>query len=118
MNKPTPAEQGLKAALRASMAINGDPFKKEGPMPEDDTEQLRLPRVTLDFKIPLWGIVCAGTGLVWSLVAMYFQLAQVSSQMVAMQELLKANNAAMVQLTSEQVLLKYRIEKLESGAKS
>lgn len=77
--------------------------------------QVRLPRVTIDLKVPLWGIVSAGAGLVWSLVAMYFQLAQVASQMADMQRLLQANNAVMVQLTSDQALLKYRVEKLEAA---
>ncbi len=75
---------------------------------------VRIPGVAVEWKVPLWGLVTAGGGLVWSLVAMYFQLAQVSSQMADMQALLRANNATTIQLTNEQALLKYRVEKLES----
>lgn len=81
-----------------------------------DQDGLRLPRVTIDLKIPLWGLASAGTVMVWGLVNMWFTLATLSTQMADMQALLKANNAATLQLTSEQSLLKYRIEKLEAAA--
>ena len=118
----TPGERNAKAALRASMAINGDKFKNEGgPMAdkssETDAEQMRLPRVTVDLKIPLWGLASGGGALLWGLVNMWFTLNSLAAQMTDMQALLKANNAATVSLASEQALLKYRIEKLEASAK-
>ena len=83
---------------------------------QDQEDTMRLPRVTVEWKIPLWGVVSAGGGLVWSLVAMYFQLTQVSQQMAEMQALFKTSSAATVQLASDQALLKYRVEKLEAAA--
>lgn len=115
----TPGEHNAKAALRASMAINGDKFKKEGgPMADKriDAEQTRFPGVTVEWKVPLWGLASGGGVLLWGLVNMWFTLNSLSAQMADMQGLLKANNAATMQLASEQALLKYRLEKLEAAA--
>lgn len=77
--------------------------------------QVKLPRVTIDLKVPLWGLVTAGTVLVWAMVSMYFELASVSKTVLAMQSDLKANNAATLQYQREQDLIKYRLEKLEAS---
>lgn len=83
--------------------------------PVQDEDQVRLPRVTLDLKVPIWSVGIALAGLVWSLVSMYFQLSTMSAQMADLQLLLKASNTQTVQLAAEQALLKYRIEKLENA---
>ena len=114
----TPGEQNAKAALRASMAINGDKFKNEGgPMADKQADSMRLPGVTVEWKVPLWGLASGGGVLLWGLVNMWFTLNSLAAQVADMQALLKANNAATVSLASEQALLKYRIEKLEASAK-
>ena len=68
----------------------------------------------VDFRIPLpWllgGFVMAA-GL---LIGMYYQLQAVSEQLRDVQVTLKASNQALIQLTADQALLKYRVEKLES----
>jgi len=83
-------------------------------MDEQQSNEVRLPRVTLDLKVPIWSVGISFAGLVWSLVSMYFQLSALSGQMADLQLLLKANGTQTVQLAAEQALLKYRIEKLET----
>lgn len=68
----------------------------------------------VDFRIPLpWllGGFLMAAGL---LIGMYYQLQAVSEALRDVQVTLKANNQSLIQLTAEQALLKYRVEKLES----
>lgn len=86
-------------------------------MADKQADSMRLPGVTVEWKVPLWGLASGGGALLWGLVNMWFTLNSLAAQMTDMQALLKANNAATVSLASEQALLKYRIEKLEASAK-
>jgi hypothetical protein len=89
--------------------------EREAAMPPApiDEGQARLPRVTVDLKIPLWGLASAAVIVVWGLVSMYFKLTNVSESVISMQADVRAFNAATTQFASEQALIKYRVEKLE-----
>lgn len=81
---------------------------------QQDAQQVRLPRVVVDFKIPLpW--LLGGTGvLVWGLIGMWFKLAALTDNVNELQIAVKAGTATTIQYASEQTLIKYRIEKLEA----
>jgi hypothetical protein len=85
------------------------------PKTDFDGDGLRLPRVTIDLKVPLWAIASAAASVLWALVSMYFQLATMGSQMAEMQALLKASNASTIELARAQALVEYRLTKLEAA---
>lgn len=106
------AEDQARAALRESMRINGDVRKGRDVDTRDDG--MRLPRVKIDLSIPVWGLATGGVVVVWGLVSMYFTLQDVSGKVSDLQATVRASNTATIQLASDQALLKYRVEKLES----
>ena len=87
----------------------------ENTRPDDEAgQQMRLPRVVVDFKIPLpW--LLGGTGvLFWGLIGMWFKLAALDESVAELQIAVKAGTATTIQYASEQTLIKYRLEKLEA----
>lgn len=79
-----------------------------------DAQQMRLPRVVVDFRIPLpWLLGGAGV-MFWGLVGMWFKLAALTDNVNELQIAVKAGTATTIQYASEQTLIKYRIEKLEA----
>lgn len=79
-----------------------------------DAQQMRLPRVVVDFKIPLpWLLGGAGV-MFWGLVGMWFKLAALTDNVNELQIAVKAGTATTIQYASEQTLITYRIEKLEA----
>jgi hypothetical protein len=91
------------------------PTKEPEAMPQNDLDSttVRLPRVTLDLKVPIWAVGSAFAGLVWALVSMYFQLMTQSTQLAEMQALLKQSSSMSFSTAGDMALLRYRIEKLE-----
>lgn len=81
---------------------------------DQDGQQVRLPRVVVDFKIPLpWLLGGAGV-LFWGLIGMWFKLAALGESVAELQISVKAGTATTIQYASEQTLIKYRLEKLEA----
>lgn len=85
----------------------------EQPIAAENTI-VRLPRVTLDLKVPIWAVGSAVAGVVWALFSMYFQLMAQSQALLEVQALLKANNQTTVQMQIDIALMKQRLEKLEA----
>jgi uncharacterized membrane protein (DUF106 family) len=79
--------------------------------------QARLPRVVVDLKIPMWGLMSAAAVLAAGLINMYITLIDVSSKMSEMQGTVKATNGETIKMAQEQALIKYRLEKLEAKEK-
>jgi len=81
---------------------------------QQDGQQMRLPRVIVDFRIPLpW--LLGGAGVVfWGLVGMWFKLVALDDNVAELQIAVKAGTATTIQYASEQALIKYRLEKLEA----
>lgn len=113
-----PGEKHAKEAMRGSMLLNGDKFKKqqEGEMPHkpEESNEARLPRVSVDLRIPLWGIASGATVFLAGLVNMFFTLQSLSTQVAEMQALLKSSSAQTTHMAADLALMRYRIEKLES----
>lgn len=80
-----------------------------------DDGMARLPRVSIDFKIPLWGIMGSLAVFLTGLASMYFQLARVADDVTEMKATMKVNNSTTIQFAQEQALLKFRVEKLEEN---
>lgn len=83
------------------------------PKEHDNTYQ--FPRVSMDLKVPLWGVMgVVGTG---ALIAafMYFQLARIAEDVIELKATLKASNAQTIELAREQAITKFRVDKLESS---
>lgn len=85
---------------------------REGKAPDGAVALMRM----VDFRIPLPWLMSGFIVGIMALVGMYYQLQSVSEALRDMQVTLKANNSSLIQLTAEQALLKYRIEKLEAHA--
>lgn len=82
--------------------------------PAQDESTGRLPRVVVDFRIPLpWLLGGAGV-MFWGLVGMWFKLAALTDNVNELQIAVKTGTETTIQYASEQTLIKYRIEKLEA----
>lgn len=85
------------------------------PVPEDEGA-VRLPRVSIDLKLPLWGILSAAAIGIAGLLSTYNQVARVGEDMQELKAQLKANNSQTIQFAQEQALLRFRVEKLEQSS--
>lgn len=84
------------------------------PTPQQYNDgEVRLPRVSIDPRLPLWGLLGAAAALVMGLVGMYYQLDQVGKDVIELKATVRANNAETIKFAQEQALLKFRVEKLE-----
>lgn len=74
-------------------------------------------RVTIDYSVPLWGVLCVlGVGLL-ALIGMYFNGLQTQKSVEELQILMKSGNQSVIVLSSEVNLLKFRVETHESTLK-
>lgn len=67
----------------------------------------------LDFKIPLWGVLCALGAAAFFIVSMYFTTNQTARDVAELQILTKAGNTQVTSLAGEQALLRFRMENME-----
>lgn len=81
---------------------------------DKDADKAHLPQISIDLKLPLWGLVTFAGAVVWGCVSMYFTLNDVSNKVSELQGSVKSANANAITLTSEQALIKFRLEKLEA----
>lgn len=80
---------------------------------ESESTQVRLPRVAVEFKIPLqWLLGLAGV-LLWGLVSMYFKLGSLDENVAELKQSVKTFNAQTNQFAMEQALIRQRVDKLE-----
>ena len=110
------AERDLRDAVKKGSTEMSPPKfedRREADRREDD--RMRLPSVTIDFRVPLWQIVASGGFFVSSLIGMYYQLAELSRNVIELQATVKANNAQVIEFAREQGIMKYRLEKLEAS---
>jgi hypothetical protein len=85
------------------------------PTPKQDEGSLQLPRVSIDMKLPMWGLVTAAVIALSCLIAMYYRLDQVGRDVNEMQLALKATNATTIQFAQDLAVMKFRMDKLEQG---
>lgn len=106
----------LSEILRNDMREQGFPLKKGSsmaPAPKHDEGAVQLPRVSIDFKVPLWSLVVVAAIGVTSLVAMYYQLQQVGIDVNEMKSTVRTVNSSTIQLAQDLAVLKFRMDKLE-----
>lgn len=78
---------------------------------QDDA--FRLPRVTIDLKVPLWSLMTVAAIAFSGLVGMYYQLDQVGRDVVDLKATLRAVNSDTIKFAKEQAVLEFRVQKLE-----
>lgn len=83
--------------------------------PSQEDEAVNIPRVAIDFRLPLPWLLGGAAVVLWGVVGMYFQLRSLSEIVGSMQADVKATNATVVQFASEQALIKFRLDKLEAA---
>lgn len=75
-------------------------------------------RVTIDYSVPLWGVLSVvGAGLL-VLVGMFFNGLQTQKAVEELQILMKSGNQSVTVLNSEVNLLKFRVETIDSSVKA
>ena len=67
----------------------------------------------IEFKLPLAWLLSIAAALVWVLIQQYFTLTALVVSVNDLQTSVKAFNQTTITLTSEQALIKYRLENLE-----
>jgi hypothetical protein len=84
-----------------------------GTQPQQHTST----RVTIDYSVPLWGVLCVlGVGLL-ALIGMYFTGLQTQKAVEELQILMKSGNKSVTVLSSEVNLLKFRVDTHDSTLK-
>jgi hypothetical protein len=74
-------------------------------------------RITVDYSVPLWGVLTViGAGLL-TLVAMYFTGMQTQRSVEELQILVKSGNTSVAVLSGEVALIKFRVDGHEAVLK-
>lgn len=118
----TQAEREARAALRASMEMNGDLMKGERQMAAGRNDnEAKLPRVAIDMKVPLPVILGAVLTLAGGGISMYYKLNSVADAVTDMRATMTSNVAAqaaqaaeLTNVKSDLNLLRYRLDKVEA----
>lgn len=86
------------------------------PIQDEDSQSAAqgLTRM-IDFRIPLPWLLGGFSAIGWALVSMWFSLNQLVRDVAEMQATVKAGNTQAVAVAGELALLKFRVDKLESG---
>ena len=66
--------------------------------------------VTMDFKLPLWGVISAAGGGFVMMVGMFFNVATLTQGVKDLQITVQAGNTAYSSLASRVTLLEFRME--------
>ena len=75
-------------------------------------------RVTIDYSVPLWGVLSVvGAGLL-ALIGMYFSSLQTQEAVKELQILVKSGNNSVNLLDREVVLLKFRVDGHDASIKN
>lgn len=75
-------------------------------------------RVTIDYSVPLWGVLSVvGAGML-ALVGMYFNGLQTQEAVKELQILMKSGNSSVTVLNSEVNLLKFRVDTIDASVKA
>lgn len=82
-----------------------------------DTQPGDLPRITrvIDMKLPLNWLLTVAFSLALLIGGMYFQLRQLSEDMVDLKIVVKAGNGSQATIQGELAIMKFRIENLEAA---
>ena len=73
-----------------------------------------IPPITLDFRIPLWGLIGAAGGGFVLFASLYFSVQSLTEAVRELQITVKTGNTSVMTLQSEQSLIKFRVGTNES----
>ena len=70
--------------------------------------------ISVDFQLPLWGLLCAaGVGCLM-IAGLYFNVQALTTAVTELQITVKAGNSALVSVASENAMQNYRLGAIES----
>jgi hypothetical protein len=84
---------------------------------DQDTTTVSLPRVSVDFKIPLWGIMGAAAIFLTGLASMYMQVGRVAEDVLELKAYARTANGTTLEFAKAQARLEARIERVEEQQK-
>ena len=90
--------------------------RKESQMAQQQDDALRLPRVTIDLKVPLWSLVTVAAMGVIGVVGMYYKMDQLATKVIELEATQRAVNSEIIKFAKEQAVLEFRVQKLEQGS--
>jgi hypothetical protein len=79
----------------------------------DDSSE-RGTRIVVDFKLPLWGILCASGVAVLMVIGLYFTVQALTEAVKELQVTVKAGNVALIAVSAENALQNYRLSAIEA----
>jgi hypothetical protein len=85
-----------------------------------DTQPTDLPRITrvIDMKLPLNWLLTVAFSLALLIGGMYFQLRQLSEDMVDLKIAVKTGNGSQATIQGELAILRFRVETIEAERKA
>lgn len=80
-------------------------------MTPTSTPPAELPgaRISIDLKMPLWGMICAAGGGFALFASLYFSVQALTEAVRELQVTVKTGNTSVMTLQSEQSLIKFRV---------
>jgi hypothetical protein len=120
----TPGEDFCKQALGWSMRhqdvhdvpLHAQTEERDCPMGDQSIDDgvTKLPRISIDFKVPIWALISVVGVAVLGGMKMYFTMEDVQQKVGELRVYTEGQRAWQANYSSEQALIKYRIEKLET----
>ena len=71
-------------------------------------------RISVDFKLPLWGLLTSFSLACLMLAGLYFNVQGLTVAVTELQVAVKAGNAALVNVSSENAMQNYRLGAIEA----
>jgi hypothetical protein len=71
-------------------------------------------RISVDFKIPLWGLLCTAAVGSLMIAGLYFNVQGLTIAVTELQVTVKAGNAALVNVASENAMQNFRLGAIEA----
>ena len=71
-------------------------------------------RISVDFKLPLWGLLTAFSLACLMIAGLYFNVQGLTAAVTELQVTVKAGNAALINMSSENAMQNYRLGAIET----
>jgi hypothetical protein len=84
-------------------------------VPPHEEGVVKLPRVTIDLKVPLWSLVTVAAIGLTGIIGMYYKLDQVGGKVIELEATQRVVNSEIIKFAREQAVLEFRVNKLEQG---
>ncbi len=85
----------------------------------DSQEPIQEPRVArmVDMKMPLTWLLGVGGAISWSIISMWFSVAQLVKTVDDLQATVKSGNSSVVAIAGRQALVEFRLSSAEDSVK-